>query len=164
MHVSLNAEAIKERDATYILISTDGLIDISGRKLVQFFVVAKDNDSYVDRAENRKLMRFLEQSTFSLEKGHGPVAVILDGFDFWDALISSAFEETKSSTYRSCDDPSLMPSTPERGVASAGGGGLGPHTSRTRWRRLVEGQKTLLDDRADAKCSALDERRAEAMD
>jgi len=129
LHVSLNAEAIKERDATYILISTDGLIDISGRKFIQFLIMAEDNDSHVDRAENGKLMRFLEQSTFSLEKGHGPIAVILDGFDFWDALISSAFEETKSGTYRSCDDPSLMPSTPVRGVASAGGGGLGPHKS-----------------------------------
>ena len=47
---------------------TDDLVDIAGTILVKLLVSAEDNDGNIDRAEDGKLMRLLEQSTFTLEK------------------------------------------------------------------------------------------------
>ncbi len=53
---------------TYVLKPSDCLVYIARRKLVKFFVVAKDDDCHVDRAEDRKLMRLLEKTAFTLEE------------------------------------------------------------------------------------------------
>lgn len=88
-------------DATYILVSSNRLVYVARGEFVQFLVVAKDDDSHVDRAEDGQLMRLLEQTAFPLEKGtntnsvstqhlnevgrvfdlHGTIPVILDGLD-----------------------------------------------------------------------------------
>lgn len=46
--------------ATIILISTNGLVDVAGRKLVELLVVTKDDDGDIDRAQHRELMGFFE--------------------------------------------------------------------------------------------------------
>lgn len=55
--------------ATYILVSADGLIDITRREFIKLLVVTEDNDGHIDGAEHGQLVGFLEQSTFALEKG-----------------------------------------------------------------------------------------------
>ena len=57
--VSLCAQ-IRWPPTTYILKASDGLVYVARRKFVELFVVAKDDDCHVDRAENGKLMRLLE--------------------------------------------------------------------------------------------------------
>jgi hypothetical protein len=54
---------------TYELVSGQNFSNIATRILVQLFVVAKDDHGNVDRAQNRQLMRLLEQASFALEKG-----------------------------------------------------------------------------------------------
>lgn len=43
--------------------------------------MAEDDDGYVDRAQNRQLMRLFEQAALALEEGDRTVAVVLDGLD-----------------------------------------------------------------------------------
>lgn len=52
----------------HILKAIDSLVDVARRELVQLLVVTKDDDGDIDRAQDTKLVSFLEQSTFSLEK------------------------------------------------------------------------------------------------
>jgi hypothetical protein len=66
---------------TYIVVSAQGLIDVARRELVQFLVVAEDDDGDVDRTQHRQLVGFLEQAAFALEEGDGAVAVVLDRSD-----------------------------------------------------------------------------------
>jgi hypothetical protein len=58
---------------TYILIPRQDLPNITTRVFVQFLVVAKDYNRDIDRAENGKLMRLLEKTSFALEES--PVAL-----------------------------------------------------------------------------------------
>lgn len=58
-----------ESHATYILISSNRLVDVARGEFVQLLVVTEDDDGHVDRAENRQLMRLLEQASFPLEEG-----------------------------------------------------------------------------------------------
>jgi hypothetical protein len=50
------------------LISGEDLSNIAARVFVQLFVIAKYNDRNVNRAENGKLMRLLEQAAFALQE------------------------------------------------------------------------------------------------
>ena len=45
---------------THIIVSCQNLPDITTRILVQFLVIAEDDDSDIDGAEHGKLMRLLE--------------------------------------------------------------------------------------------------------
>lgn len=103
--------------AAYILVPTDGLVDVTRRELIQLLVVAEDDDGNVDRAEHRELVGLLEQAAFALQEGsatgqfqlrrqqsyanarslHGAVPVVLDGLD----LDLSA---THSDCVRVCSD------------------------------------------------------------
>jgi hypothetical protein len=56
--------------AAIILVAANCLIDVAGRKLVQLLVVAKDDDSDVDGAEDGELMRLLEQAAFALQESN----------------------------------------------------------------------------------------------
>lgn len=51
------------------MISADGLVDITRRKLIEFLVVTEYDDGDIDRAEHGQFISFLEQSAFTLEKG-----------------------------------------------------------------------------------------------
>ena len=94
--------SINRAPCTYILISVEYLIYIGTRVLVQFLIVAKDNNRDIDRTKDGKLVRLLEQTTFALEKCpishiasaetlesirtgrrlHRTIPVIRDGLDF----------------------------------------------------------------------------------
>lgn len=52
----------------YVLETPDCLVYVARRVLVELFVVAEDDDGNVDRTQNRKLVRFLEKTTFALEE------------------------------------------------------------------------------------------------
>jgi hypothetical protein len=52
----------------YILVPANGLVDVARGKLVELLVVAEDDDSHVDGAEHRELMRLLEQAAFALQE------------------------------------------------------------------------------------------------
>ena len=85
----------------YILVPSDGLVDVARRELVQLLVVAEDDDGHVDGAEHGELVSLLEQAALALQEGsaagqfqlrrrhwygqarglHGAVAVVLDGLD-----------------------------------------------------------------------------------
>lgn len=68
-YAMLVSNQISERTSkTYILKTSDCLIYIARREFVKLFVVAKDDDCHVDRAENGKLMRLLEKTAFTLEE------------------------------------------------------------------------------------------------
>lgn len=54
---------------TYVLIALDCFVDIARGELIQLLVVPEDDDRDVDRTENGKLMRLLEETAFALEKG-----------------------------------------------------------------------------------------------
>lgn len=56
---------------TYVLISADDLVDVSRRELIELLVVTEDDDSDVDRAQYRQLVRLLEQTSLSLQKCSG---------------------------------------------------------------------------------------------
>ena len=67
------ALSIRDRWGAYILIAANGLVDVARGKLVQLLVVAEDDDCDVDGAEDRELVRLLEQAAFALQEGaaHG---------------------------------------------------------------------------------------------
>ena len=48
------------------MITTDGLIDITGRKFVEFLIVAEDDDGDVDGAEDPELVGLLEETVLAL--------------------------------------------------------------------------------------------------
>ena len=50
------------------MVSRQDLSNISARVFVQLLIVAKYYDCDIDGAENGKLMRLLEKSSFPLEK------------------------------------------------------------------------------------------------
>ena len=52
----------------HILKSTNCLVYISRRKFVQLFVMSKNDDGHIDRAEHRELMSLFEETTFAFEK------------------------------------------------------------------------------------------------
>lgn len=53
----------------YVLEATDGFVDVSGRELVKLLVVAEDDDSDVNGAQDAELVCFLEETAFALEEG-----------------------------------------------------------------------------------------------
>lgn len=67
--------------AAIILEATDGLVDVAGRKLIELLVVAKDDDSDVDGAEDAQLVCLLEQAAFTLQEGDGAIPIVLDRTD-----------------------------------------------------------------------------------
>lgn len=67
--------------ANVIGVSCDEFSHVPRRVLVEFLVVAEDEDSYINRTEDRELVRLLEQTSFPLQKGDRSISVILDGFD-----------------------------------------------------------------------------------
>ena len=52
-----------------ILEAPHGLVDVAGRELVEFLVVAENDDSDVDGAENAELVCLFEQAAFALQEG-----------------------------------------------------------------------------------------------
>ncbi len=64
-----------------VLVSSEDLIDVGGRVLVELLVVSKYDHSHIDRTEDRQLMRLLEQAALALEEGDGAVAIVADGLD-----------------------------------------------------------------------------------
>jgi len=68
--------------AGIVLKAPNGIIDVSGAELVEFLVVSKYDDGYVDLTENSQLKRLLEETAFSLEKRDRSVPIIFDGLDF----------------------------------------------------------------------------------
>jgi hypothetical protein len=50
------------------LVSRQDLSNVTTRIFVQLLIISKDYDRDIDRAENGKLMRLLEQATFALEE------------------------------------------------------------------------------------------------
>lgn len=64
-----------------IIVSIYYLRNITGRILVQLLVVSKYDDGHIYGAENRQLMRLLEQTALALEKCYRSVPVVLDGLD-----------------------------------------------------------------------------------
>lgn len=61
--------------AAHILEPSNCFIDVPRGKLVQFFVMPKDNHCDIDRAQNGKLMSLLEKPTFAFEKS--PMSAVL---------------------------------------------------------------------------------------
>ena len=57
------------RNMAHILITSQRLIDITRRELVQFLVMTKDDNSNIDRTQDGQLVRLLEKTSLSLEKG-----------------------------------------------------------------------------------------------
>lgn len=55
--------------SAYILETTDSLVDVARRELIELLVVAKDDDSDVDGAEHAQLVCLLEQAAFTLQEG-----------------------------------------------------------------------------------------------
>lgn len=60
-----------EERRLYILITTNGFVYITRRKLVQFLVVAKDDYRDVDGTKDREFVGFFEQTTLALQKSAG---------------------------------------------------------------------------------------------
>ena len=54
------------------MVATNGLVYITGGELVEFLVVAEDDDGDVDGAQHGELMRLLEQAALALEEGDRP--------------------------------------------------------------------------------------------
>src|ERR1700759_3434297 len=74
------------RRATYgiasILITLQEVWKIGSRRiLVELVVLAKNNDSDIDRGQDRQLMGLFEQTTLTFQEGDGAVAIILDSLD-----------------------------------------------------------------------------------
>lgn len=59
---------IVDEQTAHILESSNRFIDVPRRKLVQFFVMPKDNHRDINRAQHGKLMSLLEKPTFAFEK------------------------------------------------------------------------------------------------
>lgn len=55
------------------MITTNCFVDITRGKLVQLFVVPENDNCYIDRTEDGKLMSLLEKTAFALEKGSGAI-------------------------------------------------------------------------------------------
>ncbi len=53
---------------TYILVSGQDLANITTRVFVQLLIIPKDDDGDIDRTQDGKLMRLLEQTAFALEE------------------------------------------------------------------------------------------------
>lgn len=84
---------------TYICVACDEVPHVAGRVLVQFLVLAKDEDGDVNRAEDRELVCLLEQAAFALEE----CAVV------WRQLVSRCFGgQGESRTYTERFLSSLM--------------------------------------------------------
>jgi len=64
------------------LVSSQSLIDIAGRELVELFVMPKNDHCNVDRAQHRQLVRFLEEAALSFEERYRSVSIVFDGSDF----------------------------------------------------------------------------------
>lgn len=54
---------------THVLISGNEVSHVCGRILVELLVITKDEDGDINRAQHGELMRLLEQTAFSLQKG-----------------------------------------------------------------------------------------------
>lgn len=54
---------------TYILVSGDQFAHVARRVFVEFLVAAKNEDGNIDGAQDRELVRLLEQAAFALQKG-----------------------------------------------------------------------------------------------
>lgn len=69
VHLSLPTEvrrALVFTGSSIIIVSRQDFSDITTRILVQLLIVPKDYDRDIDGAEDGKLMRLLEQTTFAL--------------------------------------------------------------------------------------------------
>ncbi len=51
-----------------VIEPVNGIMDITGRIVVQLFVVTEDDDSDVDRTQDRELMCLLEEASLALQK------------------------------------------------------------------------------------------------
>lgn len=51
------------------MISGNEVSHVCGRILVELLVITKDEDGDINRAQHGELMRLLEQTAFSLQKG-----------------------------------------------------------------------------------------------
>lgn len=54
---------------THILKSANGLVDIARREIIELFIMAENDDGNIHGTEDGELMRFLEQTSFALQKG-----------------------------------------------------------------------------------------------
>jgi hypothetical protein len=73
IHLSLPTEvprALMFVCTAIILVSRQDLPNVTTRVFVQLLIISKDYDCDIDRAENRELMRLLEQAAFALEEGY----------------------------------------------------------------------------------------------
>jgi hypothetical protein len=59
---------------TYVGISRQGLLNVSGGKLVQLLVMTEDDDCDIYRTQHRQLVRFLEEAALSLEESSAVVS------------------------------------------------------------------------------------------
>ena len=50
-------------------MASDGFVDIARRKLIQLFVVPENDNRDIDRTEDGKLIRLLEETAFAFEEG-----------------------------------------------------------------------------------------------
>lgn len=92
----IGSALVKHRaGCTYILISSQGFIDVPRRELVQLLVVPKYDDCDIDGTKHRQLVRFLEQATLSLEERSA-------------SLISLRSQSHASDTYTDLLRSSLM--------------------------------------------------------
>jgi K+-sensing histidine kinase KdpD len=71
-HSNLAQLSVRGGWDAYILVPANRLVDVARGELVQLLVVAEDDDSNVDGAEHRELMRLLEQAAFALKEGAVP--------------------------------------------------------------------------------------------
>lgn len=53
---------------TYILIATESIVHVTRGVLIEFLVVAENDNGDIDGTKNGQLMSLLEQSTFALEE------------------------------------------------------------------------------------------------
>jgi putative Ca2+/H+ antiporter (TMEM165/GDT1 family) len=56
--------------STMICVTRDQFAHVARGVFIELLVAAEYEDSHVDRAEDGKLMRLLEQTTFALQKGN----------------------------------------------------------------------------------------------
>lgn len=54
---------------THILKSANRLVNIARREIIELLVMAKNDDGNINGTEDGKLVRFLEQAPFALQKG-----------------------------------------------------------------------------------------------
>lgn len=63
-------------------VSRDQLSHVAGRVLVQFLVLAEDEDGDIHRAQDGELMCLLEETALAFQEGDRAVSIILDSLDF----------------------------------------------------------------------------------